>query len=216
MLSPQPMTSILAPARIFLIEDDPGYAHILSRSLRMRQIEVEYEADPEKAMKKVAAMRPDCVVLDLNLGGASGLSLIRPLLALNPEMRILVLTGYANLDTAVAAIKLGAIQYLAKPVSIDDVLRGLGLEAANGGGGESAPGRARPLPLEDVEWKHIRKNLQAHGGNVSATARALKMNLRTLQRKIAKYRNTSKDLRQALPGWKRRRRVRSTDGGRAS
>lgn len=216
MLFPKHITTMSAPARIFIIEDDPAYARTLSRSLRMRQFEVGYEENPEKAMEKVAAMQPHGVVLDLNLGGTSGLSLIRPLRALNPEMRILALTGYANLDTAVDAIKLGATQYLAKPVSIDDVLHGLGLEAVINGGGEPAPGRTKSRPLEDVEREHIRKNLQAHGGNVSATARSLRMNLRTLQRKIAKYRNTAKDLQRALPGRKRRRGLRLVKGGGTS
>jgi two-component system response regulator RegA len=123
------------------------------------------------------------VVLDLNLNGSSGLALIPQLLAINPACRIVVLTGYASITTAVDAIKLGAVQYLAKPVEIEAILAAfesdddpdLDLVAPD-----------EPLSVDRLEWEHIQRVLNENDGNISATARALKMHRRTLQRKLSK------------------------------
>jgi two-component system response regulator RegA len=123
------------------------------------------------------------VVLDLNLNGSSGLALIPQLLAINADCRIVVLTGYASIATAVDAIKLGAVQYLAKPVEIEAILAAFetddvpDLETA-------APDE--PLSVDRLEWEHIQRVLNENDGNISATARALKMHRRTLQRKLSK------------------------------
>ncbi|MBS3936504.1 MAG: response regulator, partial [Sulfuritalea sp.] len=128
---------------------------------------------------------PAAVVLDLNLGSSSGLALIRPLLDLAPGCRILVLTGYASIATAVEAIKRGATQYFAKPIEVDAIVAAFG-----------APDRCAvtavaevpddPLSVGRLEWEHIQRVLHEHQGNISATARALRMHRRTLQRKLAK------------------------------
>jgi two-component system response regulator RegA len=99
-------------------------------------------------------------------------------------MRIVVLTGYASIATAVEAIKLGATHYLAKPVDADEILDAFG-DAPDGGGPVEVD--TRPLSVDRLEWEHIQRILAEHDGNVSATARSLGMHRRTLQRKLAKH-----------------------------
>jgi len=123
------------------------------------------------------------VVLDLSLGGTSGLALIEPLLDINPDCRIVVLTGYASIATAVDAIKLGAVQYLAKPVEVDAIVAAF--DAAERPETAELP-EIEPLSVDRLEWEHIQRILREHEGNISATARALKMHRRTLQRKLSK------------------------------
>jgi two-component system response regulator RegA len=112
----------------------------------------------------------------------SGLALVRELTRLRRDMRIVVLTGYGSIATAVEAIKLGATYYLAKPAAPDEIVAALGREARD----PSLPVSAEPLSVDRLEWEHIQKVLAEHQGNISATARALKMHRRTLQRKLAK------------------------------
>jgi two-component system response regulator RegA len=127
-------------------------------------------------------LRPDFAILDLNLGGSSGLRLIGAVRQSNPECRIVVLTGYASISTAVDAIKLGADQYLAKPIEVDAIVRALTDEQVpdDGDAGEGT------LSVSRLEWEHIQRVLADNSGNISATARALKMHRRTLQRKLGK------------------------------
>jgi two-component system response regulator RegA len=115
------------------------------------------------------------------LGEENGLSLLEPLLQRRPGLKVLLLTGYASIATAVEAIKLGASDYLAKPVDTAAVLAALGLV-------ERAQAREpeQPLALNRVQWEHIQRVLRDHDGNISATARALGMHRRTLQRKLGK------------------------------
>ncbi len=118
--------------------------------------------------------------------GQSGLTLIPALKSLNSAMRILVLTGYASISTAVEAIKLGATHYLAKPVDADDVLKAL--EKTSGDISESLVGEG--LSAADMGWEHLQKVLATNRGNISATARQLNIDRRTLQRKLARHRST--------------------------
>jgi two-component system response regulator RegA len=126
---------------------------------------------------------PDYAVVDLRLPGPTGLTLIPKLRAASPHVRIVVLTGYASIATAVEAIKLGATQYLVKPVDANAV------ESAfhRNGGDASTPSREDLLSVERLEWEYIQRVLAEHGGNISATARALKMHRKTLQRKLGKH-----------------------------
>ncbi|HEX8962701.1 MAG TPA: response regulator, partial [Rhodocyclaceae bacterium] len=137
----------------------------------------------QEALEAARSDPPAQVVLDLNLGGSSGLALIEPLLAANPACRIVVLTGYASITTAVDAIKLGAIQYLAKPVEVAAVLAAFGDARPNPA---EAVVDATPLSVDRLEWEHIQRVLRDHDNNISATARALNMHRRTLQRKLMK------------------------------
>lgn len=165
-----------------VIDDDPSFNAILVRTLQRRGHPAQGAHDSASAL---AIARETCaarVVLDLNLGGSSGLALIPELLAINADCRIVVLTGYASIATAVDAVKLGAVQYLAKPVEIEAILAAF----ADDGPDFDVPASDEPLSIDRLEWEHIQRVLNEYDGNVSATARALKMHRRTLQRKLAK------------------------------
>lgn len=168
-------------ATILLIDDDEAFVAMLARALTRRGFAVSVARDAASALQAMLAA-PQMVVLDLNLAGESGLRLLPQLRALSADSRILVLTGYASIATAVDAVKLGAVNYLAKPASADDILQALGNIAAN-------PEQALPdstMSLRRVSWEHLQRVLAEHGGNISATARALNMHRRTLQRMLAK------------------------------
>lgn len=175
-----------------LVDDDTLYLDALRRALTRRGIECEIAADPVTALEVASRTAPDFALVDLKLGEASGLSLIEPLRAIRADMRILLVTGYASIATAVEAIKRGADDYLPKPVSADTLQRIL-LDT------ETAPGAPLPerdeddtlesptmIPLHRLEWEHIQQALTETGGNISATARLLGMHRRSLQRKLAK------------------------------
>ncbi len=168
--------------RILLVDDDPAYGDVLARALARRGHEVTQATTIVEALALAERSPPDAAVLDLKLGEGSGLSLVQPLKTLNPAMTILLLTGYASIATAVEAIKLGATHYLPKPAEVDDILVALGQREGNP---EITPPED-PMSVDRLEWEHIQQVLQAHDGNISATARALKMHRRTLQRKLLK------------------------------
>ena len=168
---------------ILVIDDDATFNAVLTRALIRRGHEAEGAGDAQAALALAQSKLPGRVVLDLNLAGNSGLALIEPLLAINAACRIVVLTGYASIATAVDAIKLGAVQYLAKPVEVDTILAAFetGIRPDTGATPASAP-----LSVGRMEWEHIQRVLHEHDGNISATARVLRMHRRTLQRKLAK------------------------------
>ena len=168
---------------VLIIDDDETFNAVLVRAMTRRGIAAEGVLTPEAALSSARQNPPARVVLDLNLGSSSGLTLIPLLLQINPECRIVVLTGYASIATAVDAVKLGAIQYLAKPVEVAAILASFE-DAAPAVG--TAVIAAKPLSVERLEWEHIQRVLREHHGNISSTARALKMHRRTLQRKLLK------------------------------
>ncbi|MBU1664513.1 MAG: response regulator transcription factor [Gammaproteobacteria bacterium] len=168
--------------RILVVDDDPVFAETLAQALRRRGHQTSVAHDGETALVLAADSDFAAAVLDLRLAADSGLRLIAPLKAAHPDLRILLLTGYASIATAVEAIKLGAVHYLAKPAGVDEILAALGRE-----GGDAAVAPAEePMSVDRLEWEHIQKVLAENDGNLSATARALKMHRRTLQRKLAK------------------------------
>jgi len=167
---------------ILLVDDDPVFNRVLTRALLQRGFVVASAHDLQQGRTLIAASPPDYAILDLNVDGASGLKLIAPLKDANPQCRILILTGYASIATAVDAIKLGAEQYLSKPVEVDAIVKAL--TAGDTPDADAAP--QEPLSVSRLEWEHIQRLLAEHDGNISATARALKMHRRTLQRKLAK------------------------------
>ena len=167
---------------ILIIEDNPSFNAVLVRTLMRRGHAARGAQDIESALALARTHGCARVILDLNLNGQSGLTLIPELLQIDPQARIVVLTGYASIATAVDAVKLGAIQYLAKPVEVEAILAAFeddlpefDLPAADG-----------PLSVDRLEWEHIQRVLAENDGNISATARALKMHRRTLQRKLSK------------------------------
>jgi two-component system response regulator RegA len=175
---------------ILIIEDDDTFSATLLRALKRRGYAAQAAKSAPAALVLAQASAPDWVVLDLNLDGASGLTLIPRLRELNAACRIVVLTGYASITTAVDAIKLGAVQYLAKPVDVDTLLRAFSHELQGDdtlpATGTTAAIPSVPMSVDRMEWEHIQRVLREHKGNISSTARALNMHRRTLQRKLLK------------------------------
>ena len=167
-----------------VIDDDSSFNAILVRTLERRGYPAHGELDASSALAAAREMNARRIILDLNLNGASGLALIPELLAINPACRIVVLTGYASIATAVDAVKLGAIQYLAKPVEIEAILTAFDDDDRPD---FDLPVSDEPLSIDRMEWEHIQRILNENDGNISATARALKMHRRTLQRKLSKH-----------------------------
>ncbi|AWV07675.1 response regulator transcription factor [Marilutibacter maris] len=172
--------------RGLIVDDDVLYARMLQRGLARRGLRTAIAHDADTALSLARGEAPDFALLDLKLGADSGLSLIEPLRALDPRMRILLVTGYASVATAVESIKRGADDYLPKPASVAMILRALGLEADTALGDDAQAAPERMIPLQRLEWEHIQQALQETGGNISATARLLGMHRRSLQRKLGK------------------------------
>jgi two-component system response regulator RegA len=169
---------------VLVVDDDQRFAETLARALERRGWAASVAHTIDGALAAAKTRPVDAAIVDLRLGAEDGLGLIEPLHAIGPRTRILVLTGYASIATAVKAIKLGADDYLAKPVTASAVADAL----QRGGKAPSAPPIPAPEPMSPrrLEWEHIHRVLAEHAGNVSATARTLKMHRRTLQRKLAK------------------------------
>lgn len=170
-------------SRTFLVvDDDPTFTRVLARSLTRRGFDVSVARDVAEALAIAREKPPELASVDLKMEGPSGLELIEALLSINPDVRVLILTGYASIATAVDAIKLGAVNYLPKPADADQILAALEQVSADA----EQPINADPMSVDRLEWEHIQKVLAAHEGNISATARALGMHRRTLQRKLQK------------------------------
>ena len=175
-------------ARLLLVDDDQSLCAALARGLERRGYDVGVAHDSRTALNLATKDRTEFAVVDLRLPDGSGLGLLERLLKLDKGMRVVVLTGYGSIATAVEAIRLGALHYLVKPVTVES------LEAALHRGGGSQPPlreelqvREEPLSVNRMEWEHIQRVLTENHGNVSATARHLGMHRRTLQRKLRKY-----------------------------
>ena len=168
--------------QLLIVEDDEAFARTLKRSFERRGYDVRVAHSPDALGDLLADWRPGYAVVDLKLGGASGLACVQTLRARDAGMRIVVLTGFASIATAVEAIKLGASYYLAKPSNTDDI------EAAfeRAEGNADAPLDARPTSIKTVEWEHIHQTLVETDFNISETARRLGMHRRTLARKLEK------------------------------
>ena len=167
---------------LLIVEDDASLRSVLARAMERRGFSVRVAEDADQALTAARAQTPTHAIVDLRLPGASGLTVVPALRALDAAMRIVVLTGYASIATAVEAIKLGATHYLAKPVDADQIVAAFGETAGNAD--TDVP--QKPLSVDRLEWEHIQKILGEHDGNISATARSLGMHRRTLQRKLAK------------------------------
>lgn len=170
------------PGRILLVDDDDTFVQVLARVLRRRGFTVDCADCVAAAVPLAEQTPPDFALVDLKMPGESGLALIPKLLALNAGMRIVVLTGYASIATAVEAIKLGAVHYLTKPTDADEIMAAFEHEAGNA----NIEVTGKPIPLNRLEWEHIQRVLNECDGNISETARRLGMHRRTLQRKLQK------------------------------
>lgn len=171
---------------ILIIDDDEVFATTLARSFERKGIQTQVALNKAQAIFAAETNQFTDITLDLNLGEQSGLQLISNLRALQTKASLLVLTGYASIATTVQAIKLGADNYLAKPADSAAILRALDEDAAEPDLAEPDTQEFQPMSVSRLEWEHIQRVLNEHEGNVSATARALNMHRRTLQRKLAK------------------------------
>jgi len=172
---------------ILLVEDDEVFSRVMSRALSYRDYEVSNAANEDEALLLISNTLFAYAILDLNLGGHTSLGLIAPLKQRNPDIRILILTGYASITTAVEAIKLGADNYLAKPADADEILSALLSDTDPSKMVSDADSTLlEPMSVRRLEWEHIQKVLNENDGNISETARQLKMHRRTLQRKLQK------------------------------
>jgi two-component system response regulator RegA len=166
---------------LLLAEDDTSFRQRLSVTLARKGFAVSAAASATEARDLIPALRPDFAVLDMRLGDGNGLDLVKELRAERDDTRIVILTGYGNLATAVAAVKEGAIDYLAKPADPEDIVSALLAES-----GEKPQPPAEPMSADRVRWEHIQRVYELCDRNVSETARRLKMHRRTLQRILAK------------------------------
>ena len=165
---------------VLLVDDDDVFRERLGRAFAERGFDVRMARDFDEA---VAAARDDSTelaVVDLRMPGRGGLELVRELRAIDDTTRIVVLTGYGSIATAVDAMRLGAVSYVPKPADVDDLL--LAFEGGRG------PSPDAPAPsLARAEWEHIQRVLSDCGGNISEAARRLGIHRRSLQRKLQKH-----------------------------
>jgi two-component system response regulator RegA len=168
---------------LLLVDDDEVYCEVLGDALTKRNYDVAIAHNLKDALQLAAQTEPEFAVVDLRIGTESGLELVKQLAEQDENTRIIMLTGYASVATAVESIKLGAVHYLTKPATADEVVAALHREE----GDASVEPSEQPLSVKRLEWEHLQKVLTEHEGNISAAARALNMHRRTLQRKLAKH-----------------------------
>lgn len=167
--------------QLLLVEDDDALAFVTKRALERRDYTVHWFSDLPSARAKLARLTLDYAVLDLKIGQESSLEFIGQIKQAHPKVPIVLITGYGSIATAVQAMKLGAINYLTKPCSVEQILTALK--------DDEMPSESEPIEapsLRRVEWETIQNALEENDGNISATARQLKMHRRTLQRKLQK------------------------------
>jgi two-component system response regulator RegA len=167
---------------LLLVDDDEVLRERLGRALRERGFEVTTAESGEAAIAVARRDAPEFAVVDLRMPGASGIDVLDALRAIDPATRVLMLTGYGSIATAVEATRRGAVGYLSKPADADEVVAALtGRAAAEGKVDIDTPSLAR------AEWEHIQRVLTDCGGNISQSARRLGIHRRSLQRKLQKY-----------------------------
>lgn len=174
-----------ASPSLLIVDDDGVFRERLSRAFRERGYEVRAADGFEAAMGLARNESPEVALVDLRMPGRSGLELVRELHAIDPATKILILTGYGSIATAIEAMRLGAAYYLPKPADADDVLAALARSDAPPL--ESMPADYTPPSLARAEWEHINRVLADCGGNISEAARRLGIHRRSLQRKLQKY-----------------------------
>ncbi len=167
---------------LLLVDDDQTFTTVMTRGFSRRGFRVHSCDNARDAVRCCRDIQPSHILLDLNMPEVSGLVVLPELLAVAPGAKLVVLTGYSSIATAVEATKAGATNYLCKPASIDEILAAFG--DLPGDAGVEVP--AEPISVDRLVWEHIQRVLNDNDGNISATARALGMHRRTLQRKLQK------------------------------
>ncbi|MFN3229522.1 MAG: ActR/PrrA/RegA family redox response regulator transcription factor [Asticcacaulis sp.] len=171
----------LEDKRLLVMDDDAPLRTRLGRALETRGFQVTLTGSVAEALEAVRKAPPAFAVLDMRLDDGNGLKVVEVLHETRPDARAIMLTGYGNIATAVAAVKAGAIDYLSKPADADDVVKAL---LARDDDGPAPP--ENPMSADRVRWEHIQRVYELCGHNVSETARRLNMHRRTLQRILAK------------------------------
>ena len=166
---------------LLLVDDDLAFRQRLAVTLERRGFAVTAASGIAEARRLAAQLRPAFAVLDMRLDDGNGLDLVAELRQLRSDVRVVMLTGYGNLATAVAAVTAGAVDYRAKPADPEDIIKAL-----TAGTGERPAPPEEPMSADRVRWEHIQRVYELCGRNVSETARRLKMHRRTLQRILAK------------------------------
>ncbi|TBR41409.1 response regulator transcription factor [Marinomonas agarivorans] len=168
--------------KLLIIDDDDVLMSTLKRAMERRGLMVTTASNTEQACNCLQEQKFDYATLDLKLDKESGLNTLTKLLTIQPDLNVVVLTGYASIATTVEAIKRGAQDYLCKPAAGDDIYAAL-----TGHKAEDVDIEEKPLSVDRMEWEHIQRIMAENNGNISATARALGMHRRTLQRKLQKH-----------------------------
>ena len=166
---------------LLIVDDDNPFRERLARAMEKKGFKVSQAEGVKKGIDTVKQTKPAFAVVDLRLGDGNGLEVVKEIQNSNSTSRVVMLTGYGNIPTAVAAIKQGAIDYLSKPADADDVERAL-LANPN----QKAAPPENPMSADRVKWEHIHRVFELCNRNVSETARRLKMHRRTLQRILSK------------------------------
>ena len=166
---------------LLIVDDDNPFRDRLSRAMEKKGFLVIQAEGVKKGIETVKIKKPGFAVVDLRLNDGNGLDVVKKIQEVNPSSRIIMLTGYGNIPTAVAAIKEGAIDYLAKPADAEDVEKALLANPSK----KAAPPE-NPMSADRIKWEHIHRVFELCNRNVSETARRLKMHRRTLQRILSK------------------------------
>jgi two-component system, response regulator RegA len=166
---------------LILVDDDRAFVLRLGRAMETRGFEVRMAHSVAEGMDLIRQKAPAFAIVDMRLEDGNGLDVVAELVKIRPEARTIVLTGYGNIATAVTAVKLGAVDYLAKPADADEVT-----DALLAPPDEKAPPPEKPMSADRVRWEHIQRVYELCNRNVSETARRLNMHRRTLQRILAK------------------------------
>jgi two-component system response regulator RegA len=180
-IGPAALTAISGDRSLLIVEDDHSFSQRLAKALEQRGFTVATSESVADGLMQVEHAAPAFAVVDMRLGDGNGLDVISALKRRRPDARGIILTGYGNIATAVTAVKLGAVDYLAKPVDADDVVAVL-LAQENA----KIEPPENPMSADRVRWEHIQRIYELCGRNVSETARRLNMHRRTLQRILAK------------------------------
>ena len=170
---------------LLVVDDDEALRTRLVRAFAARGFEARGAADADQALAMATADSPELAVVDLRMPGSSGLQLVRELVAIDRATRVVVVTGYGSIATALEAIRLGAVHYLTKPADADQILAAF--EPQTGEPEPEAAAAFEVASLARAEWEHIQRVLTDCGGNVSQASRLLGIHRRSLQRKLSKY-----------------------------
>jgi two-component system response regulator RegA len=181
MLDPAPALPVSPDMTLLIVDDDRPFLQRVARAMEKRGYLTETAESVSEAREKVSAAPPAYAVVDMRLEDGNGLDVVELLRAMRPESRVIILTGYGNIATAVTAVKLGAIDYLAKPADADEIHAAL-MQTST----ERAEPPENPMSADRVRWEHIQRIYELCDRNVSETARRLNMHRRTLQRILAK------------------------------